>query len=143
MSDEEKEALEILNNTEWDGFMIIIKNLIEKQSKEIQCDNLIIKRAIEIKDKQSKKIEELKAINKMQEYRINEMDIPKSVAEQKERKAYIKGTNDADELCNKKWKDKIKAKIEEVEKGNKNTFIRGEKILVLQSLLQEEESNEC
>ena len=29
-------------------------------------------------------------------------------AEQKERKAYIKGTNDADELCNKKWKDKIK-----------------------------------
>ncbi len=36
MSDEEKEALEILNNTEWDGFMITIKNLIEKQSKEIK-----------------------------------------------------------------------------------------------------------
>lgn len=35
MTDEEKEALEILNNTEWDGFMIIIKNLIEKQSKII------------------------------------------------------------------------------------------------------------
>ena len=26
MTDEEKEALEILNNTEWDGFMITIKN---------------------------------------------------------------------------------------------------------------------
>lgn len=36
LSDEEKEALEILNNTEWDGFMITIKNLIEKQSKEIE-----------------------------------------------------------------------------------------------------------
>jgi len=35
-------------------------------------------------------------------------------------------------------KDKIKAKIEELEKGNKNTFIRGEKILVLQSLLEKE-----
>ena len=34
--------------------------------------------------------------------------------------------------------DKIKAKIEELEKGNKNTFIRGEKILVLQSLLEKE-----
>ena len=36
LSDEEKEALEILNNTEWDGFMITIKNLIKKQSKEIE-----------------------------------------------------------------------------------------------------------
>ena len=35
-------------------------------------------------------------------------------------------------------KDKIKAKIEELERGNKNTFIRGEKILVLQSLLEKE-----
>lgn len=34
--------------------------------------------------------------------------------------------------------NKIKAKIEELEKGNKNTFIRGEKILVLQSLLEKE-----
>ena len=39
----------------------------------------------------------------------------------------------------KKLEDKIKAKIEELEKGNKNTFIRGEKILVLQSLLEEKE----
>ena len=49
LSDEEKEALEILNNTEWDGFMITIKNLIKKQSKEI---------------------EELKDMNERQRYRI-------------------------------------------------------------------------
>jgi len=36
LSDEEREALEILNNTEWEGFMITIKNLIKKQSKEIE-----------------------------------------------------------------------------------------------------------
>ena len=53
MLDEEREALEILNNTEWDGFMITIKNLIKKQSKEIQ---------------------ELQAINQMQKYRIEVMD---------------------------------------------------------------------
>ena len=34
-------------------------------------------------------------------------------------------------------KSKVREKIEELEKGNKNTFIRGEKILVLQELLQE------
>ena len=37
---------------------------------------------------------------------------------------------------------KIKAKIEELEKETKNTFIRGEKILVLQSLLEKEDNNE-
>ena len=46
---------------------------------------------------------------------MNEVYILRVESEQKERKAYIKGTNDADELCNKKWKDKIKAKIEELE----------------------------
>ncbi len=48
---------------------------------------------------------------------------------EKERKAYIKGTNDAHELCNKKWKDKIKAKIEEykkqIEKMKKDDIGRG------------------
>ena len=67
MSDEEKKALEILNNTEWDGFMITIKNLIEKQSKEIE--ELKDTRSIfnmgrrsyknEIEDKIKAKIEEL------------------------------------------------------------------------------------
>ena len=50
-----------------------------------------IKVLLDLVDKQSKEIEE---------------------AEQKEKKAYIDGTNAADKLCNKKWKDKIKAKIE-------------------------------
>lgn len=35
-------------------------------------------------------------------------------------------------------KSKVEEKIEELEKGDKNTFIRGEKILVLQSLLGKE-----
>ena len=63
LSDEEKEALEILNNTEWDGFMITIKNLIEKQSKEIE-ELKEVKWYYEIsrvpKDKIKAKIEEVK-----------------------------------------------------------------------------------
>lgn len=46
---------------------------------------------------------------------------------------YMNGFYDGE----KKWKDKIKAKIEELEKETKNTYIRGEKILVLQELLEE------
>ena len=127
LSEEEKEAVEHIkawikfeeiNGAKLTEFKLVL-NLIEKQSKEI---------------------EELKAINKMQEYRINEMDIPKSVAEQRERKAYIKGTNDADELCNKKWEDKIKAKIEELEKQDKESKLSHNYLVipVLQSLLKKE-----
>ena len=94
LSDEEREALEILNNTEWDGFMITIKNLIEKQSKEIE--------------------------------ELNKSDASKEQSSMKYYNLY------------KELVDKIKAKIEELEKGNKNTFIRGEKILVLESLLEKE-----
>ena len=83
--------------------------------------------------------------------------ISKEKSEQKERKAYIDGTNVADELCNKKWEDKIKAKIEECReilysfekelelKANKDKFIHKEsmncllgQISVLQSLLEKE-----
>ncbi len=137
-----KTHMEILHwNTQLasEHYIKVLLDLIEKQSKEIehqkekrenQKQELAILNAKQIEfnklvntvnsykgqfKRQQKEIEELKAINKMQEYRINEMDIPKSVAEQRERKAYIKGTNDADELCNKKWEDKIKAKIQEVE----------------------------
>ena len=53
LSDEEREALEILNNTEWDCFMITIKNLIEIQSKEIE----------ELK-KYEKYYEEMEEVNK-------------------------------------------------------------------------------
>ena len=44
MTQEEKEAREILNNTEWDGFMITIKNLIQKQDTEINKLNNVIDR---------------------------------------------------------------------------------------------------
>ena len=57
----------------------------------------------------------LRANNKGLKDKIDEQSKEIEEAEQKERKAYIKGTNDADELCNKKWEDKIKAKIEEVD----------------------------
>ena len=102
LNDEEIEALEILNNTEWDGFMITIKNLIEKQSKEI---------------------EELKAINQMQKYRIEVIDEREFIS-----------------------KDKIKAKIEELESiepadDDYNFEVQNDihsKINILQSLLEKE-----
>ena len=109
-------------------------------------------------EKQSKEIEELKENNKLLQENYSsahedinwfcENYISKEVSEQKERKAYIKGTNDADELCNKKWEDKIKAKIEEIENTGidiaweqVNYTIREQdraKIQVLQSLLEKE-----
>jgi len=72
-------------------------------------------------EKQSKEIEELKD----------------KFSDEKIRNTVIKRYR---EVIEKDYvsKDKIKAKIEELEKGNKNTFIRGEKILVLQSLLEKE-----
>ena len=61
-------------------------------------------------------------------------------AEQKEKKAYIDGTNVAHELCNKMWKNKIKAKIEELEKLNDEATGTGYgfAIYYLQSFLQKE-----
>ena len=61
LSDEEKEALEILNNTEWDGFMITIKNLIEKQQKEIKDlkEELNKKPIFLIKDLYNRKLKEI------------------------------------------------------------------------------------
>ena len=94
LSYEEREALEILNNTEWDGFMITIKNLIEKQSKEI---------------------EELK--EKIKTFKIEDENIYLQFGEITEKK---------------RWKDKIKSKIEELQDGTYDAKI------VLQSLLEKE-----
>ena len=66
-------------------------------------------------------------------------------AEKKIKEAYIDGTNVAHNLCNKKWEDKIKAKIEEIEEILSN-HILVEKLKVyyeaqrevLQSLLEKE-----
>ncbi len=113
--------------------------------------------------RQEKEIEELKKKNKPQPdcaepiERIEEMVnmrwvnhnyINKKESEQRERKAYIKGTNDAHELCNKKWEDKIKAKIEEIDfmikeinQGNLQKYTVGELLgakRFLESLLEKE-----
>lgn len=62
----------------------------------------------------------------------------KEIKELKENNGYHLGFIDGGIAKRYEYEDKIKAKIEELEKGNKNTFIRGEKILVLQSLLEKE-----
>lgn len=118
MSDEEKEAIEILKLYFGDNptlnitkYVNIVLNLIEKQSKEI---------------------EELK-----QNIHLKEVYVLKT-------NDYIKGTNIEDELCNKKWEDKIKAKIEELEKLDFGTDLVSQftanltTITILQSLLEKE-----
>jgi len=109
LSDEEKKAIERIDYIQ----DFIIEN---GQYNADVNDMQYFSKVLNIIEKQSKEIEE---------------------AEQKERKAYIKGTNDADELCNKKWEDKIKAKIEELERQEKeepDAFLCKK---VLQSLLEE------
>lgn len=156
LSDEEKKAIKELTE---------IKELFEEDLKEdyevtaildqIDLESLVI--ALNLIEKQSKEIEELKEDRKSytEEYihnnpwlykQLNENYILRVESEQKERKAWIKGTNDADELCNKKWKDKIKARIKELEeysyKGNiKDDFLMiriKAKIQELHSLLEKE-----
>ena len=70
---------------------------------------------------------------------LNENYILRVESEQKERKAYIKGTNVEDELCNKKWEDKIKAILEEykyTEIGDSEKIIEFYK--KMESLLEKE-----
>ena len=149
MSDEEKKAIEdlkklkqglnILNNSffitkdEVDVIAIeTILNLIKKQSKEIE----------ELKDKNKSLENELivyKIYTKQDDLKdfdlfLKQNYVSKKESEQKERKAYIKGTNDAHELCNKKWEDKIKAKIDEVCEST----IEESNVDILYSLLEKE-----
>lgn len=140
-----------------------ILNLIEKKSKEIEHWKAGMK--IVEKDKNNhierleKEIEELKEERKSyaEEYiynnpwlykQLNENYILRVESEQKERKAYIKGTNDAHELCNKKWEDETKAKIEEIDfmikeinQGHLQKYTLGELLgakIFLKSLLEKE-----
>lgn len=120
MSDEEKKAIDFFEKSfkkkippYWYDDTIsnieekikTLLNLIEKQQKEIE----------ELKDDRKKYAEEYIHNNPWLYKQLNENYILRVESEQKERKAWIKGTNDADELCNKKWEDKIKAIIEELE----------------------------
>ena len=100
-----------------------IKVLLTAYEKEEE-KNKKINKYIEDRAKIGKDIQTF--INK--DY-VEQEYISKEEAEQKERKAYIKGTNDADELCNKKWKDKINAEIslleiekQEVKKAYPHTY---------------------
>ncbi len=136
MSDEEKEALEILNNTEWDGFMITIKNLIEKQSKEIEHWKAGMKIVEKDKNNHIERLEkEIEILNKNMNL-LREQNISY--------KQSIHGLKEMNKIINKKWEDKIKAKIEEIDR--KIEFEQNEKVIiylhkqkrVLQSLLKKE-----
>ena len=151
MSDEEKKAIEKIksfNQYNWE-----MNNLKEKEFAKPYFDALDT--ILNLIEKQSKEIEELKEERKSyaEEYihnnpwlykQLNENYILRVESEQKERKAWIKGTNDADELCNKKWEDKIKAKIEEIDREIE--FEQNERVIIclhkqkriLQSLLEKE-----
>lgn len=143
LNDEEKEAIKNLrlNVTNvgfsvYDGTTSLFKlrdiqialNLIEKQSKEIE----------ELKQDRKKYAEEYIHNNPWLYKQLNENYILRVESEQKERKAWIKGTNDAHELCNKKWKAKIKAKIESVDYSSHSKAERIAMKEVLQSLLEKE-----
>ena len=125
-----------------------LKRLV-KINKRDNLDDTFAEILLNLIEKQSKEIEELKENNKLLQENYSsahedinwfcENYISKEVSEQKERKAYIKGTNDAHELCNKKWEDKIKAKIEEVDyKMIAHQDLREAVKQVLNSLLEKE-----
>ena len=181
LSDEEKAVLKTAkeNYGLTSAEQKILVNLIEKQSKEIEelsdklaekiCKGVeeeileeyrqtIISKDKEIEELRNEVMEKELMIDGMKEDRriaVEEIQeqyfVSKEESEQRERKAYIKGTNDTDDLCNKKWEDKIKAKIEEVDKEEKENLkgtkgqdryaIKQEymyKRSVLQSLLEKE-----
>ena len=137
LSDEERKAMEkidyiqdfIIENGQYNAdvndmeYFSKVLNLIEKQSKEIE----------ELKEDRKKYAEEYIHNNPWLYKQLNENYILRVESEQKEKQAWIEGTNVADKLCNKKWEDKIKAKIEYYEKIDNPVGKR-----VLQSLLEKE-----
>ena len=159
MIDEEKKAIEILKDREYDFDELyctfrqsfikpydesidIILNLIEKQSKEIEELNWKIQEQRDLLkyksdkiEKQSKEIEELKEKNKTLKSLQN--DTNGLYIEMTERKNYFER-----EL--QKVVDKIKAKIEELEKLDFGTDLVSQStanlttIIILQSLLEKE-----
>ena len=140
LSDEEKKAIEVLKDREYDFdelYCTFRQSFIKPYDKSIGI-------ILELIEKQSKEIEELKQFKKQ----VEEIEstnfikyknyISKEESEQKEKNAYIDGTNIADKLCNKKWEDKIKAKIEELERQEKEESDAFLCKRVLQSLLRKE-----
>ena len=126
LSDEEKEVVEWLKQSinEYNDIfqgkiedesgikrMKTIKNLIEKQSKEIEE----YKKQLDL-DYVDKHFVPVERYNQL-EKEIEELRVE---SEQKEKQAYIDGANATDKLCNKKWEDKIKAKIEEIKEEKRH-----------------------
>ena len=113
LSDEEKKAIETLKSLKdikWyeHAFDNGTEVLEEGEKQDIDIVLNLIK-------KQSKEIEELKVINQMQKYRIEVIDERELIS-----------------------KDKIKAKIEELDYNDVGNFERRCKQEVLQSLLEKE-----
>ena len=153
LSEEEQKAIKVVNKrTErlTEELKIEEEDLIDEPKiayliTQIEANKTLVN----LIEKQQKEIEELKENNKLLQENYSsahedinwfcENYISKEESEQRERKAYIKGTNDAHELCNKKWEDKIKAKIEEYKKQQKEEPDAYLCIKVLQSLLEKEQ----
>jgi hypothetical protein len=144
LSDEEKEALEILKGFEPDDLVECaiylqaiekIKNLIEKQSKEIE--HQIEKRANQRKELailNAKQVEFNKLVNTVNSYKGQFKRQEKEIEELKEdnKHQWEERCKLTLELENSTSNDKIKAKIEEVKDGTFDAKI------VLQSLLEKE-----
>ena len=157
LSDEEKQAIEELKNKKADYFMIsnlmskTLLNLIEKQSKEIE--HQIEKRANqrnELAILNSKQIEFNKLVNTVNSYKGQFKKQQKEIEELKEDSCCMTNCvrRDKEKLF---LEDKIKAKIEEIDKQEKEVLkgtkgqdryvIKQEymhKRSVLQSLLEKE-----
>ena len=120
------------------------KHLIELNNGElVDINKLDTKEQIkELKEDRKKYAEEYIHNNPWLYKQLNENYILRVESEQRERGAYIKGTNDADELCNKKWEDKIKEKVIEIKnKPVKDEFITASQgkldtIIEIESLLE-------
>ena len=114
MTDEEKKAIEMIEH---------IQECNTLFGYGVEDRTILAKTLLNLIEKQSKEIEE---------------------SEQKEKKAYIDGTNVADKLCNKKWEDKIKAKTIEIKnRPVKDEFITASQgklntIIDMESLLEKE-----
>ena len=118
LSDEDRKAIDIIKN-EIKAFETVItamekeiddKDWLRKNILEIKEDILVRKTLLNLIDKQSKEIEELKENNKNLEDELNKY-IVKMTDEQ-----YRRLVNIIRDEINKLWEDKIKAKIEEWQK---------------------------
>lgn len=156
LKNEDVEVTAILNRIDLESLVIVL-NLIEKQQKEIEEQKKKNKEILsgnvenfqkyflEEFDKKfisKDKLKEILGIEETDSEKI--LSLLQTIVDENNRLEDIEDRKvqvDYEKVFNKGVKsveDKIKAKIKELESGNKNTFVRGEKILVLQSVLRKE-----